>query len=80
MTSTILGARTVDHLLDNLGALDVTLTAEQTARLDELSKPQLPFPCAFLERVPGGIQNGTTVNGVESERWSLSPTGDDDRY
>ena len=37
VTSTILGARTVEQLEDNLGAVDVRLTPEETARLDDAS-------------------------------------------
>jgi hypothetical protein len=35
----ILGARTVEQLDDNLGAAALHLTAEETARLDEVSDP-----------------------------------------
>jgi aryl-alcohol dehydrogenase-like predicted oxidoreductase len=35
----ILGARTIEQLDDNLGAADLHLTAEETAKLDEASKP-----------------------------------------
>ncbi|KQT89192.1 dehydratase [Marmoricola sp. Leaf446] len=37
VTSTILGARTLEQLEDNLGAVDVRLAPEETARLDEAS-------------------------------------------
>ncbi len=40
VTSPIIGPRTMDHLLDNLGALNVTLTAEDRARLDTVSEPE----------------------------------------
>jgi aryl-alcohol dehydrogenase-like predicted oxidoreductase len=39
VTSVILGARTLHQLEDNLGAVDVHLTAEQTDRLDVASDP-----------------------------------------
>ena len=44
VTSTIIGARTVAQLEDNVKALEVKLTAEHTARLDALTAPTLPFP------------------------------------
>jgi aryl-alcohol dehydrogenase-like predicted oxidoreductase len=44
----VLGARTEAHLRDNLGALDVRLTPEQIARLDQIGKLQLGFPHDFL--------------------------------
>jgi aryl-alcohol dehydrogenase-like predicted oxidoreductase len=44
VTSTLLGARRIDQLRMNLGALDVQLTRGQIERLDEVSKPKLNFP------------------------------------
>ena len=44
MTSTIIGARRLPQLEDNLKALDVSLTAEELGRLDALTKPTLGFP------------------------------------
>ncbi len=45
----ILGARTADHLKDNMACLDWTLSAEQLQRLDDLSKIDLGFPHGFLD-------------------------------
>jgi aryl-alcohol dehydrogenase-like predicted oxidoreductase len=39
VTSVVLGARTLEQLDDNLGAADLHLSAEETARLDEASTP-----------------------------------------
>ncbi len=39
VTSPIIGPRTVAHLEDNLGALDITFTAEELAAIDELVPP-----------------------------------------
>lgn len=80
VTSTIIGARTMAQLEDNLGALDLNLTPQQTARLDELTVPSLPFPHEFLEMVQTAIQNDTTINGVTCGPWPLSPVGDEDRW
>ena len=44
----LLGARNVEQLKDNLGALDVHLSSEQLRRLDEISRPDLGFPHDFL--------------------------------
>jgi len=41
VTSVILGARTTEQLKDNLGAADLALTAEEIAKLDAVSKPQM---------------------------------------
>lgn len=40
VTSAILGARTMDQLVDNLGALAFTLPEEHAARLEELGRPE----------------------------------------
>jgi aryl-alcohol dehydrogenase-like predicted oxidoreductase len=45
----IVGARTVEQLATNLGALDVELTREQIDRLDTAGAPELGFPRNFLE-------------------------------
>jgi aryl-alcohol dehydrogenase-like predicted oxidoreductase len=45
----IVGARTVEQLTTNLGALDVALTTDQLDRLDTVGAPDLGFPRTFLE-------------------------------
>ncbi|MCW5753197.1 MAG: aldo/keto reductase [Phycisphaeraceae bacterium] len=80
VTSTIIGARTVPQLIENLAALDCTLPAELSALLDEASTPVLPFPHAFLQNLTNCIQNGTCINGVPSARWPLSPADDQERF
>ena len=55
VASTIIGARTMEQLEDNLGALEVKLTAEQIKALDEVSKPKLNFPHDFLETREGSL-------------------------
>ena len=44
VTSVIIGARTDEQLADNLAAADLSLTAEERARLDEVSRPPLLYP------------------------------------
>jgi aryl-alcohol dehydrogenase-like predicted oxidoreductase len=80
VSSVIIGARTLKQLDDNLGALEVKLAPQQIAKLDELSKPTLNFPAAFLQMAPGFAQAGTTVNGQTSQLWANAPQNDDDRY
>lgn len=48
VTAPILGARTMAHLEDNLGASDWSLNAEQVARLDKASSLPLPYPYETL--------------------------------
>ena len=40
----IIGGRNETQLRDNLGAANLTLTAEQRARLDKVSAPPLLYP------------------------------------
>lgn len=44
----IVGARKVDQIKDSMGVVDVRLSDEDMARLDELSKVSLGFPRAFI--------------------------------
>ena len=80
VTSTIIGARTLGQLDDNLAALEVKLSAEQTKILDDLSKPRLNFPAGFLNFANTFMHGGTTVNGEPSQRWALAPQTDAERY
>lgn len=47
----IIGARSVEQLTDNLGAIDVRLTAEQVAELAAASDFQLGFPHDFINGI-----------------------------
>ena len=80
VSSTIIGARTIDQLAANLRALDVSLTEEQRRRLDEVSAVDPIFPQSFLPFTKNNIQGGTTVNGAESEPWPLAPQSDSERW
>ena len=44
ISSVIIGARNEQQLRDNLAAASFVLTAEQVARLDEASQPQVAYP------------------------------------
>ncbi len=80
VTSTILGARTMEQLEDNLASLDVVLSPAHLAKLDEMSKPKLAFPHDFISNGAPFVHGGTTINGRSASPWPLSPKGDDDRY
>lgn len=80
VTSTIIGARTVDQLEDNLAALEVQLPAEQQRRLDELTTPALNFPYRFVESAARFSSSGAVINGVTAPVNPLAPTGEADRY
>ena len=51
--SIIIGAKTVEQLDDNLAAADLTLTAEEIARLDEVSELPAEYPGWMLGRQGG---------------------------
>ena len=78
-TSTIIGARTAAQLLDVLGALEIRLSEQHLATLDELSRPPEHFPQTFLELAKTTMLNGSNVNGVEGPIWELSPANDAER-
>lgn len=80
VSSTIVGARTLEQLDQNLGALEVTLGPAQLAALDEVSRPALPFPAGFLEGAPVFMHGGLTVNGVSAPPWPLAPKPGGTRY
>jgi aryl-alcohol dehydrogenase-like predicted oxidoreductase len=78
--ATIIGARTLEQLDANLKALDLILTPEQLASLDNASKPVLNFPADFLAHSPSLSHAGTTVNGVPSQVTFLVPKDDSSRW
>ena len=57
VTSIIIGAKRMDQLADNLGAIDLELTKEEMAQLDEVSATPVPYPAWMLslgdDRLPG---------------------------
>jgi aryl-alcohol dehydrogenase-like predicted oxidoreductase len=61
----IVGARRLDQLTDNLGAVDVELPAEARARLDEVSAVTLGFPLDFIASTRGFVygEAGERVDG-----------------
>ena len=64
VSSTIIGARTMEHLESNLKALEINLTSDQIKALDAVSKPVLNFPADIS---PSYSHAGSTVNGVPSK-------------
>ncbi len=78
--STIIGARRLDQLDQNLAALDLALTDAQLAALNKVSEPTLSFPAGFGPMATMFGQGGTTINGAPSQMWPLLPQRDDERY
>lgn len=64
VTSTIIGARRIDQLEDNLKSLELTLTPQEVAHLDSLTRPTLGFPASMQPIFPAIHNGGTRVNGV----------------
>lgn len=48
VTAPIIGARTIEQLDDNLGAVGWSLTGEQMERLNKISEKRLPYPYELL--------------------------------
>jgi len=53
VTTVIIGAKKQEQLQDNLKAVDVTLSADELAKLDEVSKLAPEYPGWMLERQGG---------------------------
>ena len=80
IASTIIGARTMEQLEDNLGALAVTLTADQIKALDDVSQPKLNFPHDFVNNARAFAYNGANIDGQVAGENPLSPASDAERY
>jgi aryl-alcohol dehydrogenase-like predicted oxidoreductase len=81
VTSTIIGARTLKQLDDNLAALDVKLKKEHEERLNALTAPTLNFPYEFIYSRAGRFSgSGTTIDGVNAGVNPLAPADESDRY
>jgi aryl-alcohol dehydrogenase-like predicted oxidoreductase len=72
VTSTIIGARRLAQLEDNVKALEVKLSTEELGRLDALTKPTFGFPQSMQPWFPAIHNGGTSVNGISAP---LSPFG-----
>jgi aryl-alcohol dehydrogenase-like predicted oxidoreductase len=70
ITSTLIGARTIEQLRSNLASLEITLGREHVAALEASSAPSLDFPAAN-NAGPGPMLGfgGTTVDGVQFPAW-----------
>jgi aryl-alcohol dehydrogenase-like predicted oxidoreductase len=64
VSSTIIGARRLAQLEDNVKSLDIKLSSEELAQLDSLTKPTFGFPQNMQPWFPAIHNGGTSVNGV----------------
>jgi len=69
VTSPLVGAKTVQQLQDNLGALDFTLTAEQMSRLNTISVPEPAFPMSMIGNVSFFTDAGGKVKENRRNVW-----------
>jgi len=71
VTSVIIGARNMRQLEDNLGSVDLELSAEEVASLDEVSKLPVPYPdwmgALGSDRRPGEIRRLERAQEEKSE-------------
>ncbi len=61
VTSVIIGARKITQLEDNLGAVELSLSAEELASLNEASKLPVPYP-AWMEAMGSDRRPGESRN------------------
>jgi len=80
VTSTIIGARTMGQLEDNLAALDLKLKPQHMALLTELTEPQLNFPSGFVKAAATFSSSGTMINGIEAPVNPMAPTTEKERF
>jgi Aldo/keto reductase family len=66
VTSTIIGARRLAQLEDNLKALEVKLSVEELGGLDALTKPTFGFPQSMQPWFSAIHNGGTSVNGISA--------------
>jgi diketogulonate reductase-like aldo/keto reductase len=80
VTSTIIGARTLAQLDENVAALELQIPPAHLAALDEVSKPALDFPADFIRMAGAFAHGGVSVNGVLPPVLPLAPKTDAERY
>lgn len=65
----IIGAKTLDQIVDNMKCVDFELTWDQISRLDEVSKVDLGFPYEFLRsETIRPIMYGETYDLIETHK------------
>ena len=78
--ATIIGARTMEQLEQNLAGLAVALADAEVEALDRVSTPILGFPLPFLQMATTIMHAGSMVDGERSEVWPMAPRSDDERH
>ncbi len=73
VTSSIIGARTMEQLEDNVAALDLKLSPAHMESLNKLSEVSLNFPHDFLQRSGSFRSAGTVINGESHPTMEMHP-------
>ena len=68
VTSTILGARKLNQLEDNLRSIEFSIPAELRQKLHQTSAPESTHPYVFFERFIQGMIHGAKVQGWSPTR------------
>ncbi len=76
VTSTILGARTLAQLEDNVGSLALRLPADALLSLAALTQPQLEFPFDFLLNTGSFAYGNANVDGTPHQARPFAPRSD----
>lgn len=63
VTSPVIGARTLQQLDDNLGALEVSLSAAQLERLNQITAPPMDYPMRCQQMGPVYVHGNISING-----------------
>ncbi|MDJ1498456.1 aldo/keto reductase [Cytophagaceae bacterium DM2B3-1] len=80
ISSTLIGARTIGQLQQNLEALSVSLTPDDLTYLNEVSEPVLNFPIPFMRAAYHNGMGGTTINNKTSVLSSILPQNSQEVY
>jgi len=80
VTSSIIGARTLEQLEDNVAALDLHLSPAHVEALNKLSEPTLDFPHQFILNSGSFRSGGTIINGETHPAMEIHPKSDKEVY
>jgi aryl-alcohol dehydrogenase-like predicted oxidoreductase len=75
VTALIVGARTEQQLADNLGAADLLLAEDETARLEQASRPPLIYPHWHQAKTASDRLSAACAAGPISRR-EIAPRGE----
>lgn len=72
VSSIIIGAKTMDQLEDNLGAVDISFTDEEYERLDALTRPEMLYPQWMIQRQNEREQERGRINQYQEADTALT--------